>query len=100
MTNHLANQTWSLVPCPKNGNIIRSWWVFHLKYNVDGSIEHHKARLVAKGYSQQPGFKYLEIFSPTIHMSTLKTILALVAIEDLHLWSIDISHTYLIGRWT
>src|SRR5882724_649867 len=100
MTNHLANQMWSLVPHPKNGNIIGSRWVFHFKYNVDGSIEWHKARLVAKGHSQWPGFEYLEIFTPTIHMSTVRTILALVAIEDLHLWSIDISHTYLIGRWT
>ena len=52
MTNHLANQTWSLVPHLKDWNIIRSRWVFCLKYNTDRSIERHKVRLVAKGYSQ------------------------------------------------
>ena len=52
MSNHLSNQTWLLVPHPKDGNVIRSRWVFHLKYNADGSIEWHKAILVAKVYSQ------------------------------------------------
>src|SRR5882724_9219642 len=98
MTNHLTNQMWSLVPHIKNRHIIGSRWVFHLKSNVEWSIEWHKARLIAKGYSQQPGFKYLEIFTPTICMSTVRTILALVAIEDLHLQSIDILHTHLNGK--
>ena len=31
-------------------------------------------------------------------MSTIRTILALAAIEDLHLRSIDISHAYLNGK--
>jgi len=64
MTNHLANQTWSLVPIQRIGSVIGSRWGFHLKYNADGSIEQYKARLVAKGYNQWPGFKYLEIFGP------------------------------------
>jgi len=98
MTNHLTNQMSSLVSHIKNGNIIGSRWVFHLKSNVDWSIEWYKARLVAKGYSQRPGFKYLEIFTPTNCMSTVRTILALVAIEDLHLQSIDILHTHSNGK--
>jgi len=98
MTNHLANKTWTLVPHPKHGNVIGSQWVFCLKYNADGSIEQYKARLVAKGYSQWPGFEYLKIFTPTIRMPTVRTILVLAAIEDLHLRSIDISHAYLNGK--
>ena len=98
MTNHLANKTWSLVPRPKDGNVIGSRWVFRLKYNTDGSVERHKARLVAKGYSQRPGLEYLEIFAPTVRMQTVRTILALAAIDDLHLRSIDISHAYLNGK--
>jgi hypothetical protein len=30
-------------------------WVFRVKQNVDGEIDHYKAQLVAKGYSQVVG---------------------------------------------
>ena len=53
---------------------------------------------MAKEYNQHPGFKYLEVFTPTICMPTMRTMLALAAIEDQHLWSIDISHAYLNGE--
>jgi len=33
-----------------------------------------------------------------VHMPTVRTVLALAAIEDWHLWSIDISHAYLNGE--
>jgi len=52
MNNHTKNATWSLVPRPENSIVIGSRWVFHLKYNTNGSIKWHKARLVAKGYNQ------------------------------------------------
>jgi len=35
---------------------------------------------------------------PMVHMQTVRTVLALAAIEDWHLWSIDISHAYLNGE--
>jgi Reverse transcriptase (RNA-dependent DNA polymerase) len=68
-----------------------------IKRQSDGSIEHYKARIVAKGYSQHPGFDYLETFAPTVHLSAIRTILAIAAIQDLHLHSIDISHAFLNG---
>ena len=60
----LKNQTWSLVPPSPNQNIVGCKWVFHIKRNVDGSIECYKARLVAKGFHQQPGVDYDETYSP------------------------------------
>ena len=95
MNNHTENSTWSLVPRPENCIVIGSRWVFWLKYNTDSSIEWHKVRLIAKGYNQQLGFEYLEVFAPTIWMPTVRTILALAAIKDWHLQSLDISHVYL-----
>ena len=64
----------------------------------DGSIERYKARLVAKGFSQRPGFDYTETFAPTVRMATIRTVLALSAVEDLHLRSIDISHAFINGE--
>ena len=60
--------------------------------------ERYKGRLVAKGYNQRPGFDYLEIFAPTVRMPTIRVVLAMAAIQDLHLHSIDISHAYLNGE--
>jgi len=94
---HQSNGTWKLVDKPPGAKVIGSKWIFKLKRKIDGSIERYKARLVAKGYNQRPGFDYLEIFAPTVRMSSIRVILALAAIQDLHLRSIDVSHAYLNG---
>ena len=54
--------------------------------------------MVAQGFSQCPGFEYLEVFAPTVRLPTLCIILALAAIHDLHLWSVDVSNAYLNGE--
>ena len=68
-----------------------------VKHNADGSLDRYKARLVAKGYSQCPGFDFKETFAPTVCYSTICIVLALAALEDLKLRSVDISHAYLNG---
>ena len=92
---HLTNGTWSLVPLPPGEKAIGSKWVFKVKHNADGSIEHYKACIVAKGFSQRPGQDYFETFASTMHQSTIRTILALAAIEDLNLCTVDISHAFI-----
>jgi len=76
---------------------IGSDWVFKVKHNADGSIEHYKACLVAKGYSQRPSIDYNEVFAPTFCPATLHLILALAAIEDMELCSVDISAAFTNG---
>ena len=71
--------------------------MFTQKYHANGSFDHYKDRLVAQGFSQHPGFEYLEIFAPAVHLPTLHIILALAALHDLHLWSVNISNAYLNG---
>jgi hypothetical protein len=95
---HSSNGTWKLVPRPVGHKVIGSKWVFKVKRNADGSIERYKGRLVAKGYNQRPGFDYVEIFAPTVRMPTIRVVLAIAAIHDLHLRSINISHAYLNGE--
>ena len=94
---HVGNGTWEIVDAPVGSKVIGSGWVFKVKCNADGSIERFKARLVAKGYSQRPGFDFTEIFAPTTRSSSIRLILAISAIQDLHLHSIDVSHAFTNG---
>ena len=92
---HLANGTWSIVKLPPGQMVVKCKWVYKIKHNADGSIERFKARLVAKGFSQRPGIDYFETFASTMRHATIRVILALAAVEDLHLRSVDISHAFI-----
>ena len=91
------NGTWKVVQLPPGKKVVGSRWQFKVKRNVDGSVERFKARLVAKGYSQRPGFDFTETFAPTVKYSAVRTILALAALEDMEIHSVDISNAYLNG---
>lgn len=45
----LANNTWELVPRPKDAPIIRYMCLFKHKFKADGTLERYKARLVING---------------------------------------------------
>ena len=95
---HMENRTWELVKLPPGKKAVGSGWVFKVKRHSDGSVERHKGRLVAKGCSQRPGQDYTEVFAPCAKAATIRLILALAAVEDLHLRSVDISHAFINGE--
>jgi hypothetical protein len=98
MEAHFENGTWELVKLPHGRKAIGSKWIFKVKRNPDGTVERYKARLVAKGFCQRPGVDFDETFAPTTKWAALRAILALAALENLELESIDISNAYLIGE--
>jgi len=51
----------------------------------DGGKKRYKARLVVNGFAQKNGIDFDEIFSPIVNMTSIRTILNLVAIKYLHL---------------
>ena len=93
----LKNGVFSLVPSPKDRNIVDNKWVFKIKRNADGSVERFKARLVARGFSQQPGVDYTETFSPVTRFSSVRTVLAIANQLDMDIHQMDVETAFLNG---
>ncbi|KAH9323785.1 hypothetical protein KI387_018424, partial [Taxus chinensis] len=71
-------------------------WVYRIK-EEEGGQKRYKARLVVKGFAQKVGIDFGEIFSPIVKMTYIRTVLSLVAVEDLHLEELDVKMTFLHG---
>jgi len=94
---HVTNGTWELTQLPPGKCVIGSRWVFKVKRKPDGSIDKYKGRVVAQGYSQIAGVHYGEVFASTAQMAAMRTVIALAAIKDLELETVDISTAFLNG---
>ncbi|MBJ6969878.1 hypothetical protein JG645_18975, partial [Vibrio cholerae] len=57
------NKPWTLVPRPKNKNMLGIKWVFRNNLNEEGEVTRNKARLVCKGCTQEEGIDYGDTFS-------------------------------------
>ena len=89
--------TWRLVEKPPDAIPLANKWMFIRKWNKAGKIVKHKVRLVVKGCAQQPGYDYVETFSPVVRMETIRAILALVPIKGLKVQQMDVKGAYLNG---
>ncbi len=72
--------------------------MFRVKYTPTGQIDKFKARLVAQGFSQVPGIDFNEVFSPTLKLDSLHTMLAIAAMEDLEVYQLDVVNAYINGK--
>ena len=96
MESLLNNQTWDLVQLPPSQRPLQNKWVYRLK-EEDGGKKRYMARLVVKGFGHKKGVYFDEIFSPIVKMTSIRTILSMVAVEDLHLEQLDVKTTFLHG---
>ena len=62
-----------------------------------GGKKRYKSRLVVKGFAQKKGINFDEIFSLVVNMTSIRNILSLVVIKDLHLEQLDVKTTFLHG---
>jgi Reverse transcriptase (RNA-dependent DNA polymerase) len=85
------------VSLPPGKKAIGCKWVFTVKQNPEGRVERYKARLVAKGYSQTYGIDYDETFAPVAKMSTVRTLISLVANGGWKLYQLDVKNVFLHG---
>jgi hypothetical protein len=85
------NETWELVPRPKNKNLIGRKWVFINKLNEDGHVTRNKERLVCKGYAQVEGIYFEEMFSPVSRMEEVKLFLAYACSKKIKSYHMDVN---------
>jgi hypothetical protein len=75
---------------------LQNKWVYKLK-EEDGGEKWYKARLVVKGFAQKKGIYFDEIFYLVVKITSIRTILSLVAVEDLHLEQLGVKIAFLHG---
>jgi hypothetical protein len=92
------NETWELVPRPKDKNVIGTKWVFRNKLNEDGQVVRNKARLVCKGYAQVEGVDFDETFSPVARLEAIRIFLAFASYKSIKVYQMDVKYAFLNGN--
>jgi hypothetical protein len=92
------NDTWELVPRPKNKNVIGRKWVFRNKLNEDGQVTRNKSRLVCKEYAQIEGIDFEETFAPVARMEAIWLLLAYACSKNVKVYHMDVKSIFLNGE--
>eukprot|EP00253_Pinus_taeda_P027958 PITA_27958 len=91
------NNTWELVPRPKDKNFIGTKWIFKNKLNENGDVIRNKARLVCKGYAQQEGIDFEETFAPVARLEAIRMFFALSSFQKFKVFQMDVKSVFLNG---
>nr|GEY57700.1 retrovirus-related Pol polyprotein from transposon TNT 1-94 [Tanacetum cinerariifolium] len=95
----VRNQTWELTNLLEGNKEIGCKWVYAKKEGFPCQDDvHYKVRLVAKDYAQKEGIDYNEIFSLVVKYSSIRILLALVALLHLELVQMDVKTAFLHGN--
>ena len=60
-------------------------WVFNIRRDAADNIKSNRARRVTKSFTQRESIDFTEVFAPVSKDTTLRTLLALAAADDLEL---------------
>jgi len=91
------NQTWDVVPCHPSVKPLGSKFVFNIKIRSNGSIDRYKSRSVVLGNKEEFGLDYEEIFAPVAKLTTMRTILYIVASKSCKIHQLDVKNAFLHG---
>jgi hypothetical protein len=92
------NDTWELVPRPKNKNVINTKWVFRNKLNEDGQVTWNKDRLVCKGYAHIEGIEFEDTFAPVARMEAIHFLLAHACSKNVKVYHMDVKSSFVNGK--
>jgi hypothetical protein len=80
---------------PRGANVVRSQWVLKKKRDENNEVKSLKSQIVAGRNTQVYGVDYNETSLPTIHLSTLRFLMAFAAKHGYAMESIDFDNAYL-----
>ena len=89
MDSFLKNKTLDLCKLHVGNRALQNKLVYRFKEEGGGN-KIFKAKLVVKGFAQKKGIDFNEIFSLVIKMTSIHTILSIMATKDLHLEQLDV----------
>jgi hypothetical protein len=92
------NDTWELVPRPKDKNVIDTKWVYMNKLNEYGQVTRNKAILVCKLYAHVEGVDIEETFAPVARMEANQLILVYACSKNIKVCQMDIKSAFLNGE--
>ncbi|KAH9680956.1 hypothetical protein KPL71_026757 [Citrus sinensis] len=93
------NHTWNLIERPANKKLVGYKWIYRIKEGIpDVEPQRYKAKLVAKGFTQREGVDFTEVFSPVVRHASLRILLSLVAVQEMHLEQMDVKTAFLYGE--
>ena len=98
MKSLISNRTCKLVDFPPGCKTIGCKWVLRKKLKPDGSMDKFKARLVAKGFKQKANLDFFDTFSPITRITSIKLLIAIVAIFYLKIHQMDVKTVFLNGN--
>jgi len=94
----MINHTWTLVPFPVGRKPVSYKWVFKIKQGANGEVECYKAKLVARGFTQTYEVDYNETFALVIKFTSIRCILALVALENMEIRQMHVKTAFFNGE--
>ena len=80
---------------PKGCKPISSKCIFKKKLISDDTIDKYKTRLVIRDFNQKKGVHYFDTYSHVTKITTIRTLIALVAIHDLLVHQMNVKTTFL-----
>ena len=80
---------------PRGKKLLRTKWVYKIKYGTEGQLSSYKVRLVACGYSQIFGIDFDKTYSPVIRFTSLRLLFAISAQLGLMIHQMDVNTAFL-----
>ena len=97
ISDHEKRKHWKLVHRSetKGAKTIMAIWSFRRKRdNIIGKVTKYKSRICAHGGMQEKGINYWETYAPVVQWMSVRIMLTLAAIKNLHTKSIDFVLAY------
>ena len=80
--SHLENNTWTLIPRPRDVNVLSCKRVFNRKLQASSTGKPYtrfKARHVCREFEQKFGLDYEETYAPVVKLTTFRVFFAIYA---------------------